>query len=95
MSLGDVLIGIGVGILDGVLFGILAVLLALGAGVRPHLGFTEAAAAPRLAGTLFLALGVVWLPVSAYSYHRFRADQEYFPVLRTTYGAYRRLRGAA
>jgi hypothetical protein len=42
---------------------------------------------------LFVGLAVVWLPLSAYSYWRFRADQEYFPVVRTAYGVVSRLRG--
>ena len=74
MSVGDVLVGLAVGLLDGALFGVVGLLCGLGA-----------VTIAKLPGGLLAVAGgftVVWLPVSAYSYYRFQRDKRYFPVFR-------------
>jgi hypothetical protein len=94
MSPGDVLLGAVVALLDGARFGLFVVGLAFGVGSTGGAEFHAVPGAAMVGTALFVGFGLVWLPLSAFSYYRFRTEQEYFPVVRTALGVYGRVRTA-
>lgn len=74
MAIGDVLVGLGVALLDGALFGLAAV-TAVHAPVR----LANHEFGPVVYAGVFAAVATPTVP---YAYYRFQRDKRYFPVIR-------------